>query len=214
MAASTLWGPYEAPVFACRIQHLAALPYTERWSFDRKDYSPGPAPEHIQPPMSFGPLAVGDERAAPEDELEKILLRQDGNAARNLHFVEWTETTSVPGDDFAAASRRVVRIQVQQDGKWVSRPLHAGQSPVDDDAGTGFVTILRHSPPADGAASNTREWRAFWVAPLLDDAPSAGSYRFEVETRDALNVVTICHSNDFSLPSGDGRPQALRCDQP
>jgi hypothetical protein len=74
MAASTLWGPYEGPVFACRMQQLAASPYTETWSFERKDYSPGPAPEHIHPPMSFGPPAVGDRRAAPEDELERILL--------------------------------------------------------------------------------------------------------------------------------------------
>jgi hypothetical protein len=103
---------------------------------------------------------------------------------------------------------------VRQGGNWVARPLHAGQSPVDDDAGSGFVTMLRHSPPADAAKNKEREWRAFWVAPLLDNSPPPGSYRFEIEVRDASNVVTVCHSAPFTLTSGDGRPQALRCDQP
>ena len=128
------------------------------------------------------------------------------------HFVEWTETINNPDDDFASASRRILRIQVQQGGSWVSRPLHAGPSPVDDDAGTGFVTMLRHSPPVNGSGSSERQWRAFWVAPLLDATLQTGSYRFEVETRNSLNVVTICHSTMFTLPSDDARPPALKCD--
>jgi len=198
-------------VFACRMQQLAASEQAPVWSFKRQDYSPGPEPEQVQPPLSFGPAAVGDERSAPEDEFERILLRQDGNPARNLPFVEWTETVSDAHEDFEAGSRRVVRIQMQQGGNWVSRRLHAGQSPIDDDAGSGFVTMLRHSPHANGPERNRREWRAFWIAPLLYNPPSPGSYRFEIETRNALNVVTLCHSTSFSLPSDDERPQALAC---
>jgi hypothetical protein len=73
--------------------------------------------------MSFGPLAVDDERAAPEDELEPILLTRNGAPDRNLHFLEWTEDITDTDDEFMAISRRVVRLQIQQNDVWFPRPV-------------------------------------------------------------------------------------------
>jgi hypothetical protein len=212
MAASTIWGPYEAAVFACTMSQLAGQPlekYPVTMSSERKTYRPGPKPEHIVPKMSFGAPAVGDERAAPEDELDKILLLHNGAPARDLHFVEWQETVNDSMDEFAAASRRTVRMQIEINGTWVRRPVASGSTIIDDDSGVGFVTMLRHSPSE--AERTVRAWRAFWIRPLLEKALPPGRYRFEVETRDALNVVTVCHSGPFTLTDAEGRPPALAC---
>ena len=154
---------------------------------------------------------MGDERAAPEEELERILLNRNGTPARNLHFVEWQEDISDPTDEFMATSRRVIRIQVQQNDVWIPRPLSNGSPMMDDDSGVGLLSLLRHSPPKDGAESAMRHWRAFWITPLLTEVTSAGPYRFEVETHDAFGKPTVCQSAPFILTTDEGRPLAHKC---
>jgi hypothetical protein len=58
--------------------------------------------------------------------------------------------------------------------------------------------MLQHSPPARGAARSQRQWRALWVAPLLDAALQPGPYRFEIESRDVLNVVTVAFGRVYA----------------
>lgn len=210
MAASTLWGPYEAEVFACRMQQLATGEYQEQMSAERKSYSPGTPPEENNPPLSFGPLAVGEERAAPEEELERILVSASGAPARNLHFVEWQETVTDSNEEFAAAGRRVVRIQIQQDGAWVTRQLASASGP-DDDSGVGFVSLLRFSPSKQGIDSMTRHWRAFWITPLIEGVAPAAQYRFEVESRDQQGSVIFCRTEAFLITEKEGRPPAHAC---
>jgi neutral ceramidase len=205
MAASTLWGPYEGPVFACRLQALAkAEKYDPQMSEARKIYWPGRTER-------FGPSFVGEERSAPEEELDRILLRHDGAPARNLHFVEWVETASDANYDFDAANRRVVRIQVQHNGQWIARPLVEGSLLADDDRGVGFVSLLQKSPSTKRNERSQRHWRAFWIMPLLDKDVPVGPYRFEIERRDALNVVTLCHSTQFTVTDAEERPAPLTC---
>lgn len=220
MAASTIWGPYEAAVFACRIAQLAhATNYSPPTKIGRKRYFPGPEPHRSTGLDAFGPAAVGEERAAPEEELERILLGRDGGPARNLHFVEWREEVRDEDDEFTAAARRAIRIQVQQDGVWRPRSIaraatlsqsHTPVDAIDDDRGIGVVAMLRRSPPAKGTGRNSRHWRAFWIGPLFEDLPP-GPYRFEVETRDAHGVPTRCHSDPFWLTTTGGRPLPHQC---
>jgi len=226
MAASTIWGPFEATVLACRLQQLADArdgPISESATISAggRTYSPG-AP----PLLDFGPLAVGEARAAPEEELEHVLLTKDGAPARTLHSVLWQEQV-VPPDVFKAAQRRTIQIQIRRDGVWTARTVPVRTSVrgdgvdaarvaqvVDDDSGTGFLSLLRQSPALDGTWGQTLDWQTFWVAPVLSEDPlPPGPYRFEVRTQDFNGVVSICHSAEFQWTpdSVQTRPAALNC---
>ena len=217
MAASTIWGPFEATVLACRLEQLSKARDGESGksmiiSIASRSYSPGSTSESVAPNLTFGPSAVGEERAAPEEELERILLTKGGAPARTLYSVFWQEEIPSLLDGFEAAGRRTIRVQIQRDGVWVPRKVSGDAGVIDDDSGTGFLSLLRYSPARNGQGSSTLDWRTFWVMPLLsDDMLPSGPYRFEVTITDWNGVATTCHSEPFTLTPIQTRPPATNC---
>lgn len=205
MAASTLWGPGEADVFACRLEKLKAGSLdstpaaTEPIVIKKKRYFPGHPPEEYNSRMHFGPRGVGEERSAADEELGEILLDHRGVPARGLPVVFWTETAADEEEEFGAAARR--RVSVRRAGQSMERSVSpwAGEAPgseeIEDDHGTGFVTLIRKAPsPKD----STREMAAIWLGPILDDRFREDSYQFRIEFSNGDGQsVRICESEPF-----------------
>jgi len=179
MAASTLWGPWEGPLFGCRMSELAAssagaLPVT----VGRKSFSPGLRPEQLAGGFALGPTAVGEARVAPDEEMERVLLDAQGAPERALPYFAWTESVENPKVEFYRTADRAVAIQVRRDGQWIPRP-NRYQSP-DNDRGSNFVTMMTEGPRS--SAEKQRHWGAIWLAPVLEPAWVDEVYRFEVNT--------------------------------
>lgn len=204
MAASTLWGPGEAEVFACRLarlkaESLNATPAPEEpIVIKEKRYFPGHPPQKYDPRMRFGPRGVGEKRSAADEELGEILLDHRGVPARGLPVVYWTET--VPDEEeFNAAAHR--RVSILRAGPKMGRSLSpaadelAGSEKIEDDRGTGFVTLLRKAP---SPKETKRMMAAIWLGPILDDRFLEDSYQFRIEFTDGKGkLLRICDSGQF-----------------
>jgi neutral ceramidase len=167
MGASTIWGPHEAEYLQCRLAQ-GGNGYTTPASA----MAPGPPPSkpnlaalvlaqlHIAT-THFGPSFVGERRAGPDEELERILVDSGGLPARHLPYFEWTETVRSGDEEFAAAGARSVEI-VNDKGA--------------PEVGADVLKILRQAP--DAAHPNERQWAAIWLGPLVGRFP--GKYQFRV----------------------------------
>jgi len=221
MAASTLWGPGEAGVFACRLARLEAdageaapAPKQPVIVKDRK-YFPGHPPGQYNSKVQFGPRGVGEERAASDEELGDVLLDYRGVPARGLPVAYWTET--VPeGKEFEAALQRRVsvrRVDSKTPGASPEGARSAAPVEVGDDSGSGFVTMLRKAP---SAKDRTRMMAAIWLGPILDDTFAAGWFQFRIEFMNpGGDVVSICESNTFKASresaTEPNRPYEVQC---
>ena len=199
MAASTLWGPGEADVFACRLERLklASLDAPPAPGkpvvVEAKQYYPGHSPRTYDRKMRFGPRGVGERRSAADEELGEILLDPHGVPARGLPIVFWTETVAA-GEvaQFNAAARR--RVIILRAGRKTERSLSPGPDElpdpviIDDDRGFGFVTLLREAPKRK---KTERMMAAIWLGPILDGFHE-GLYQFRIEFRDANNNPVVC----------------------
>lgn len=204
MAASTLWGPGQAGVFACRLEKLkkeasdAAPRPTQPVAIKKKRYFPGHPPEDYDSKIHFGPLGVGEERSAADEELGDILLDRRGVPARGLPIVFWTETAA-DGDDFHAATRRRVSVRraspKREPGISRGPSQLPGSEAIADDRGTGFLTLLRKAPsPKD----SVREMAAIWLDPILDDGFLEDWYQLRIEITDQNGgLIRICDSEPF-----------------
>lgn len=217
MAASTLWGPGEADVFGCRLERLMAGPLdstpaaAEPIVVEKKRYFPGHRPEKYDSKMRFGPRGIGEERSAADEELGEILLNPDGVPARGLPIVFWRETAADEMAEFKAAARR--RVVILRSGRTSERNLSSIPAELpdpeifEDDAGPGFVTLLRKAPQGDDIE---REMAAIWLGPILDGF-TEDFYQFRIEFRDANGtVIEICDSKPFRA----SRESATRSNEP
>lgn len=229
MGASTLWGPDEGAFLACRLAALRdhGAPYPPGSPRISLTYHPGPAETEVGDKEPFGPSFCGDMRAAPDEELEEILVEHSGVGhrarkapARNLPWFSWNEAAlnqdgaaahgTVP-DDFRSTSCRAVTIdQKTPEGwtKWV-----ATETP-DDGAGSAFVTTLLYGADKPGALSADlsggapvaleahdtlwRRYAAIWLGPLFETPDSLkGDYRFRVRLP---NGTTLCSKDTTDCP--------------
>ncbi|MEA2986738.1 MAG: neutral ceramidase, partial [Alphaproteobacteria bacterium] len=204
MAASTLWGPGEAEVFACRLELLKSASLdstpgaTEPIVVKKKRYFPGHSPQKYDSKMRFGPRGVGEQRSAPDEELGEILLDRHGVPARGLPVVYWTETVGDKEAEFDAAARR--HVSILRVGQKTGRSLSPGAEElprperIEDDKGPGFVTLVRKAPSPE---ESDRMMAAIWLGPILDGFRE-GFYQFRIEFTDVEgNVVKICESDPF-----------------
>ncbi len=203
VGASTMWGPREGLTLGCGLDAamLAAKDFSPRTRLSAGHLRPGTAPAH-----PFGVSFCGNPRSAPDEELEKVLLGEDGRPARDLPWFQWRETVagchahtivreiSNPDcEDFPAASRR--RVWVDQwnaiTGCWQPRTLPGGagtprkecaeieeSGEADDDSGFNFLTMLM-----DGNHPPERLFAAVWAAPALESGLPKGTYRLHVRFR-------------------------------
>ena len=205
MAASTLWGPGEADVFACRLELLksgsldSTPAATDPTVVKKKRYFPGHPPQEYDSRMRFGPRGIGEQRSAADEELGEILLDHRGVPARGLPIVFWTETVADEEEEFGAAARR--RVSVRRAGQSVERSVspRAGEAPgsdeIEDDRGTGFITLLRKAP---SKKDTNREMAAIWLGPILDEELVEDSYQFRIEFFNQHGQVTgTCDSDPF-----------------
>jgi neutral ceramidase len=201
VGASTMWGPREGLALACGLEaaKIAAKDFSPRTRIPTGHLHPGTAPTR-----PFGVGFCGNPRSAPDEELEKVLLGEDGRPARNLPWFQWKETVagchartivreiSNPDcEDFPAASRRKVWVDQWDEiaGTWRPRILPEGAGPArmercadvggpgetDDDGGFNFLTMLM-----DGNRPPVRKWAALWAAPALESGVPKGKYRLHV----------------------------------
>lgn len=223
MAASTLWGPGEADVLACRLEMLKSASLsstpaaTQPIVVKKKRYFPGHPPEDYGSRMRFGPRGVGERRSAADEELGEILLDHRGVPARGLPVVFWTETVGDKEGEFNAAARR--RVIILRAGRKTERGLSAGADELsdpevfEDDRGPSFVTLVREAPKPN---ESQREMAAIWLGPILDNGLTEDLYQFRIEFRDENNnLLRICDANPFPA-SGESAtrpnvPQQAEC---
>ncbi len=225
MGASTLWGPDEGAFFACRLAALrdGGVPYPPGSPRITLTYHPGPAEKEVGDKEPFGPSFCGDMRAAPDEELEDILVESGPgkSPARNLPWFSWNEAARDSGggaghgtvpDDFRATSCRVVTIDQMRSGEWT--PWVANGTP-DDGAGSGFVTTLLYGADRPGAVSADssggapavaaepevlwRRYAALWLGPLFERPDSLTvPARFRVRLPDG---TTLCSKDTAHCPA-------------
>jgi hypothetical protein len=187
VGASTIWGPQEGLALGCALEaaKAAAKDFSPRTRIPAGHLHPGTAPSH-----PFGVSFCGNPRSVPDEELEKVLLKEDGRPARDLPWFQWHETVagchartilreiSNPDcADFPTASYRKVWVDQWSAGAWKPRVLPGSGKP-DDDSGFNFLTMLMvgNHPP-------DRLWAAIWAAPALESALPRGTYRLHVRVR-------------------------------
>jgi neutral ceramidase len=215
MAASTLWGPDEAEVFTCRLEKLkadardAAPAPKEPIVVKKKRYFPGHPPEEYNAKLRFGQHGVGEQRSAADEELGEILLDQRGVPARGLPMVFWKEPMAY--EEFEVVARR--RVAIRRAGETMGGSVTSGagrlpEADMEDDSGTGFVTLIRNAPEPRDA---NRMMAAIWLRPILDDGFAEDLYRFRIEYRDADDrLVRLCEAEPFKA----SRESATQPNQP
>jgi neutral ceramidase len=229
MGASTLWGPDEGAFFACRLAALrdTGVPYPPGSPRITLTYHPGPAETQLLDKEPFGPSFCGDMRAAPDEELEDILVEDKPgpfpgrSPARDLPWFSWNEAARDSGggaghgtvpDDFRSTSCRVVAVDQMKSGQWT--PWVGTETP-DDGAGSGFVTTLLYGADKPGALSADssggapavakepevlwRRYAALWLAPLFERPDSLTvPFRFRVRLPDG---TTLCQKDTTHCPA-------------
>jgi hypothetical protein len=214
MAASTLWGPGEAAVFECKLAALQGMgPQSPRLSVPEQRFTPGKPSEHFDRRVRLGPDAVGQLRSAPDAEFQDIVKDAREAPKRQLPYIEWEELASTPTDAFDAGRRRLVRVLELRNGQWAPRPLSVGAD-VDDDEGTGFITMLRESPKTSGTGAETHFMTAIWLGPIFESLPAGEAFVLEVvRLDDNRDVIASCRSDPFDPVAADAvpRPPVKRC---
>ena len=190
MAASTIWGPNEMRVFlwaAGCLAHGTDAPQEchDLWRRDtfhveERRFSPGKPSGKIRGiKMPLGPRAVGEPLNEADDGLHTVLRDSAGAPARNLPRFEWTEQIRTDREEFDAAARRSVRILIRSGNAWIVRHRR-GTEIGDDDLGPNFLTLLRAAPGGKNTSREERRWTAIWLAPILEQSPPVGEFRFQV----------------------------------
>jgi neutral ceramidase len=218
MAASTIWGPREAATLVATAACLSSERPTNRCAdlfrkdtlhVQRKVFRPGNRPAAIRGYQLFGPSALGAALSAADDQLYDV-VRRNGAPERNLPTFEWLERVDSDSEDFPAAAKRHVQIQVRSANGWVTRRVNGSSTP-DDDLGTGLLLLMRAAPREGGTTKNERRWAAIWVGPILERNPISGEYRFDVRL-DTGNGVETLESCPFSVdlsPATRAKPVSL-----
>ena len=223
MAASTLWGPGEADVFACRLKLLKAGSLGSRPAatdlivVKKKRYFPGHPPKRYDSKMRFGPRGIGEQRSAADEELGEILLDRRGVPARGLPTVFWDEEVADEKAEFDATLSR--RVTIRRVGRTIGGTVSPGSDQlvgpkeIEDDRGTGFVTLILKAP---GPEETKRAMAAIWLAPILDDAFREDWYQFRIEFRNHKDkVIGICDSPGFKASQESAtRPNLERLEAP
>jgi hypothetical protein len=192
MGASTIWGPAEGEWFACRLAEVDGK--AGEFRVPGGAMAPGPPPHKPGwlwlaqlgiATQRYGAGFIGDARAAPDEELERVLLTESGAPQRHLPYFEWTET--VAGKEFDAVARQRVVVE-GEDGRVV------------EDAAE-FLKMLVAAPDGRG----TRKWAAIWVGPLAGSWP--GRYRFRVKGADGVEGRSVWFAVDLK---SNARPESVR----
>jgi neutral ceramidase len=204
MAASTIWGPGEMPTFAWALECLSntrsrsgtCLSFAGKGAgiIPSSTFFPGDVPEKLWKikGFQFGPSAIGEPLNAADDQLHTLLRNSNNLPERNMPAFEWTEIVDSDSADFASASERQIRILERRGAQSTSRRL-PGTSVVDDDGGSNFLTLLREAR-SSSSGHRERKWVTIWLAPILETAPPAGRYQFEVVVtrRNGVSRFTSC----------------------
>ncbi|WP_158508936.1 neutral/alkaline non-lysosomal ceramidase N-terminal domain-containing protein [Gemmatirosa kalamazoonensis] len=194
MGASTLWGAGEGGALIAALRCLTGAPMVDCARLVRADptvvpartYRPGKKPDASAGANRVGASWVGDSLPAPDDGFADVLRDVRGAPARALPYFEWTETVAVRDEFDAAAARRVEILEQRGDG-WVVRTTPRGTP--DDDGDAGVLTVLRQGRTASADAGDAHRWAAIWLAPALEDALPAGTYKFRVTVQHAGTTV-------------------------
>ena len=213
MAASTIWGPREltAVIGAARCvsgqtnaRYCEALYRPDSSRVEAQRFDPGGPPLERRGYKLFGPDAVGEPLAAPDDQLDAVLRNAQGAPARSLPTFAWNETVGPDSGDYVANGRRLLRIVEHRGTEWIPR-MSAGGVP-DDDRGTGFVTLLR-AAPGHGRPADQRQWSAIWISPILESVAGGREYRFEVTASSPSGATTTLRSCPFMVDLTPARRQ-------
>jgi neutral ceramidase len=167
MAASTLWGPYEAAFFASVMGQLKGNQISPDAAFVDE-----PGGEHHK----LRPFDVGARRTSIDEDLTAILRSKDHAPVRDLPFIVWYECRQVNAYDHGI--QRHVAI-VDETG-----------TVVGDDADGRLIVLLTEQP-----IKGVSRWAALWADRLLDDS-KPGRVRFSVTRSNGLQQPQPLYTSD------------------